>query len=79
MYCEFCYEENLKTYCTSDDIRPFDIYCSVNCMENLTGEILNGEWDSHFDSSDEYKNEYKNELKLKLENKTIKYKEHEIY
>ena len=72
MYCEFCNEENLKTYYTSDDIRPFEIFCSVNCMENLTDEIFNGEWDSHFDDNDEYKNE----LKIKYNNKTIKWKKH---
>ena len=64
MYCEFCYEDNLKTYYESD-LRPFDIYCSKNCVENLVEEILNGEWDSHFNDNDKYKNELKTELKNK--------------
>ena len=64
MYCEFCYEENLKTYYESD-LRPFDIYCSEGCIESLIEEIFKGEWDSHFNDNDKYKNELKTELKNK--------------
>ena len=65
MYCDICYEENLQNYVEGSFVRPFDIYCSKNCIDNLIEEIFSGSWDSHFNDNNKYKNELKIELKDK--------------
>mgnify|MGYP003110861489 CR=1 FL=1 len=44
-YCERCGEKELNEYCDVY-IRPFDFYCSYNCLRNAVFEIMSDEFGS---------------------------------
>ena len=58
--CDYCQEYDLKEY-LSADIRPYDIFCSHDCIEQHKRDIASGEWDNH--EGENLRHEYAEEIK----------------
>ena len=72
-YCERCGEEDLVT-CIESDLRPFDIYCGIGCIEGQWDDIESGDWGELDDEYDEHdlKKYYRDNKEWELWNKDCK-------
>ena len=68
MYCEYCGEHDPlegtgENTFIEIDIRPYDIFCCDDCINNHINDIENGEWSNHDRYNQGLESFYKKEIK----------------
>ena len=67
-YCEYCGEHNPlegtgENTFIEINIRPYDIFCCDDCINNHINDIENGEWSNHDGDNKGLEVYYKDEIK----------------
>lgn len=60
LHCDYCGEHEPENKFLECDLRPYDIFCSKDCINNHINDIENGEWSNHDNNLKKY---YANDIK----------------
>jgi hypothetical protein len=60
LHCDYCGEHEPENKFLECDLRPYDIFCSKDCINNHINDIESGEWSNHDNNLKKY---YANDIK----------------
>jgi hypothetical protein len=60
LHCDYCGEHEPENTFLECDLRPYDIFCSKDCINNHINDIESGEWSNHDNNLKKY---YANDIK----------------
>lgn len=69
LHCDYCGEHEPENIFLECDLRPYDIFCSKDCINNHINDIENGEWSNHDNNLKKY---YANDIKNNWQDLHIK-------